>query len=45
MSQMSFGDAEYNRKKKRTRREEFLAEMDQVWFCRSSMVDAIELQG
>jgi IS5 family transposase len=30
MSQMSFGDAEYNRKKKRTRREEFLAEMDQV---------------
>lgn len=30
MSQMSFGDAEYSRKKKRTRREEFLAEMDQV---------------
>ena len=30
MSQMSFGDAEYSGKKKRTRREEFLAEMEQV---------------
>ena len=30
MKQMSFGDAEYATKKKRTRREIFLAEMDQV---------------
>jgi IS5 family transposase len=30
MSQMSFGDAEYAGKRKKTRREEFLAEMDQV---------------
>ncbi len=30
MSQMSFGDAEYAGKKKRTRREVFLAEMDKV---------------
>jgi IS5 family transposase len=30
MSQMSFGDAEYATKKKRTRREAFLAEMNQV---------------
>lgn len=30
MSQMSFGDAEYAGKRKRTRREVFLAEMDQV---------------
>ena len=30
MSQMSFGDAEYNGKRKRTRREEFLAEMEQI---------------
>jgi IS5 family transposase len=30
MSQMSFGDAEYSGKKKRTRREEFLAEMERV---------------
>lgn len=30
MSQMSFSDAEYAGKKKRTRREVFLAEMDQV---------------
>jgi len=30
MSQMSFGDAEYSGKKKRTRREVFLAEMDRV---------------
>lgn len=28
--QLSFGDAEYNGKRKRTRREVFLAEMDQV---------------
>ena len=30
MSQMSFGDAEYHGKRKRTRREEFLAEMEQI---------------
>ena len=30
MSQMSFGDAEYAGKKKRTPREVFVAEMDQV---------------
>ena len=30
MDQMSFGDAEYAAKKKRTRREVFLAEMEQV---------------
>jgi len=30
MSQMSFGDAEYASKRKRTRREVFLAEMEQV---------------
>src|SRR5438477_457728 len=30
MSQMSFGDAEYRGKRKQTRREKFLAEMDQV---------------
>jgi len=30
MSQMSFGDAEYATKRKKTRREEFLAEMEQV---------------
>jgi IS5 family transposase len=30
VSQMSFGGAEYQRKKKRTRREEFLAEMAKV---------------
>jgi hypothetical protein len=30
MSQMSFGDSEYAGKKKRTRREVFLAEMDKV---------------
>ena len=30
MKQMSFGDAEYASKKKQTRREIFLAEMDQV---------------
>ncbi|OLH08191.1 transposase [Xanthomonas oryzae pv. oryzae] len=28
--QLTFGDAEYNGKRKRTRREVFLAEMDQV---------------
>jgi transposase, IS5 family len=41
MSQMSFGDAEYAGKRKRTRREIFLAEMDQVmpW---SSLVALIE---
>jgi IS5 family transposase len=30
MSQMSFGDAEYRGKRKQTRREKFLAEMEQV---------------
>jgi IS5 family transposase len=30
MSQMSFGDAEYAVKRKQTRREVFLAEMEQV---------------
>src|SRR5450631_4131426 len=30
MSQMSFGDAEYDGKRKQTRREVFLAEMEQV---------------
>jgi IS5 family transposase len=41
MSQMSFGDAEYNGKRKRTRREEFLAEMEQIipW---SSLLKLIE---
>ena len=41
MSQMSFGDAEYAGKRKRTRREEFLAEMEQVipW---SSLLKLIE---
>jgi transposase, IS5 family len=41
MDQMSFGDAEYAGKRKRTRREIFLSEMDQVmpW---SSLVKLIE---
>ncbi len=30
MNQMSFGDGEYAAKKKTTRREVFLAEMDQI---------------
>lgn len=30
MSQMSFGDSEYASKRKRTRRETFLAEMEQI---------------
>jgi IS5 family transposase len=30
MNQMTFGDSEYNTKRKRTRREEFLSEMDKV---------------
>jgi hypothetical protein len=30
MNQMSFGDAEYRSKRKQTRREKFLAEMEQV---------------
>ena len=30
MDQMSFGDGEYASKRKRTRREKFLGEMDQV---------------
>src|SRR5450631_2708583 len=41
MSQMSFGDAEYDGKRKQTRREVFLAEMEQVvpW---KSLLDLIE---
>lgn len=41
MSQMSFGDAEYAGKRKQTRRELFLAEMEQVvpW---KSLMDLIE---
>jgi IS5 family transposase len=41
MSQMSFGDAEYAGKRKQTRREVFLAEMEQVvpW---KSLLDLIE---
>lgn len=30
MDQLSFSDAEYNGKRKQTRREKFLAEMEQV---------------
>jgi hypothetical protein len=30
MNQLTFGDAEYRGKRKRTRREVFLAEMEQV---------------
>ena len=30
MTQLSFGDSEYSGKRKRTRRERFLAEMEQV---------------
>jgi IS5 family transposase len=41
MSQMSFSDAEYADKRKRTRREQFLGEMEQVvpW---KSLLDLIE---
>ena len=41
MSQMSFGDAEYAGKRKRTRREVFLAEMEQVvpWNSLLKLID------
>ena len=41
MDQLSFGDAEYARKRKRTRREEFLGEMDQVvpWSTLESLIE------
>jgi IS5 family transposase len=41
MSQMSFSDAEYAGKRKRTRREQFLAEMDQVvpWRALLSLIE------
>jgi IS5 family transposase len=41
MSQMSFGDSEYAGKKKRTRREVFLAEMDKVvpWKALLSLIE------
>ena len=41
MDQMSFGDAEYAAKKKTTRREVFLAEMDKV-VPRSSLLKVVE---
>src|SRR3546814_20533746 len=41
MTQMTFGDAEYAGKRKRTKREKFLAEMEQVtqW---SALLERIE---
>ena len=41
MSQMSFGDAEYAGKRKRTRREEFLAEMEKVvpWSALEALIE------
>ena len=41
MSQMSFGDAEYAGKRKRTRREEFLAEMEKVvpWVALEGLIE------
>lgn len=43
MSQISFGDAEYAAKKKRTRREVFLAEMEQVvpWKSLLSLIEPL----
>jgi len=43
MSQMSFSDAEYAGKKKRTRREVFLAEMDEVvpWTTLLNLIDPL----
>jgi len=43
MSQMSFGDTEYAGKRKRTRREEFLAEMDQVipWLSLQKLIEPL----
>ncbi len=42
MSQMSFGDAEYSGKRKKTRREIFLAEMEQVvpWNSLLALIEA-----
>ena len=42
MSQMSFGDAEYAGKRKKTRREVFLEEMDQVVPCEFGVRAVIE---
>ena len=41
MSQLSFGDAEYAGKRKRTRREEFLAEMEKVvpWSALEALIE------
>jgi IS5 family transposase len=41
MSQMTFGDAEYHGKRKQTRREVFLAEMEQVvpWDCLLRLIE------
>ena len=41
MSQMSFGDAEYAGKRKRTRREEFLGEMEKVvpWSALEALIE------
>ena len=41
MSQMSSGDAEYGAKRKKTRREVFLAEMEQVvpWDSLSTLIE------
>ena len=41
MSQMSFGDAEYAGKRKRTRREEFLTEMEKVvpWTALEALIE------
>lgn len=43
MTQLSFGDAEHAGKRKRTRREVFLAEMDQVvpWTSLLNLTDAV----
>jgi len=43
MSQMSFGDAEYANKRKRTRRETFLAEMEQVvpWTALVALIEPL----
>jgi IS5 family transposase len=41
MSQMSFGDSEYASKRERTRRETFLAEMEQIipWAILLNLID------
>ena len=43
MDQMSFGDSEYASKRKRTRREKFLAEMDQVipWSILLNLIEPV----